>query len=208
MLPSRKVSSQESKGVNMAVGPGGLPTYLVSDRDLAHASSLGRSSCWVTTKSTGAIETVSSLDLGHNVIGSCLLEYCGVDLRVVGPQRGPTAGGEQSQKWFDGGCWPTKACDSPPWESPRLLWAAIEGMLGVIYSVDGCVVQPPVPDGWKWLAVRRLPHVGREETMFLARQEGKLHLYGSASVVAPSREDELLICLGSSAEGTITRRST
>lgn len=137
----------------------------------------------------------------------------------------------QFSEWFDGESLANRGVRLSPWEPPRLLWAAVEGMLGVVHSTEGCVVQPLVPDRWKWLAVRRLPHGGREETMFMARQNGRLHVYGSlemlssdlphaeydrdvsdlvkslhqdVSVVALAREDELLICIGSSAEGTIT----
>ncbi|HEX2988987.1 MAG TPA: hypothetical protein VHS06_12575, partial [Chloroflexota bacterium] len=137
----------------------------------------------------------------------------------------------QFSEWFDGESLANRGMRLSPWEPPRLLWAAVEGMLGVVHSIDGCLVQPLVPGHWKWVAVRHLPHAQREETMFLARQGGKLHIYGNAhglssdlpftryeqdvsdgtrclhpdaSVVALMRKDDLLVCLGNSADRTIT----
>ncbi|MHB1161228.1 MAG: hypothetical protein ACYC3V_13000 [Chloroflexota bacterium] len=73
------------------IGPGGLPTYLISDEELAHGSSLGNAACWVPTKSTGAVERVFALNAGLDVFGACLLRCCGSGLRVPGPQPSPLA---------------------------------------------------------------------------------------------------------------------
>lgn len=146
------------------------------------------------------------------------------------PLRYNTVPGQFSE-WFDGESLANRGMRLSPWEPPRLLWAAMEGLLGVAHSVGGCAVQPLVPDHWKWLAVRDMPHASGRTTMFLARQEGQLHLYGSgpglstdlphegyerdvsgsvraadpnAHPVALRRQDELLVCVGSSADVTIT----
>jgi len=146
------------------------------------------------------------------------------------PLRYNTVPGQFSE-WFDGESLANRGMRLSPWEPPRLLWAAVEGMLGVVHSLDGYVMQPLMPPRWKWLAVRRLPNGEHHETLFLVRQEGRLHLYGrvnklraafpidsydrdvsegvrclhpDAHVVALARNDEVMICVGSSADGSIT----
>ncbi len=82
-------AGREYHPVSTAVGPSGLPTYVVSSEGLAHGSSLGNAGCWLTTKSTGAIESVFGLEDGQNVFGACLLSYSETGHRLIGPQRGP-----------------------------------------------------------------------------------------------------------------------
>ncbi len=146
------------------------------------------------------------------------------------PLRFNTVPGQFSE-WFDGESLANRGMRLSPWEPPRLLWAAIEGALGVVHSIDGCIVEPLVPARWKWMGVRDLLHGGRRESLFFARQKGELHLYGTisrlgsshpheryeqdvsgsvttlhpdANVLALSRVGELLVAVGSSAEGAIT----
>ena len=54
-----------------------LPSYVVPDTDLEMGASLGNSSCWVTTKGTGDIESVFSTFLGEKVTWShlCTLQW-------------------------------------------------------------------------------------------------------------------------------------
>src|SRR5690348_10862721 len=56
-----------------------LPSYCVPDTDLEMGASLGNSSCWITTKGTGDIESVFSTHLGQKVLGALCVRY-----RVVG----------------------------------------------------------------------------------------------------------------------------
>ena len=56
-----------------------LPSYCVPDTDLEMGASLGNSSCWITTKGTGDIESVFSTYLGQKVLGALCIRY-----RVVG----------------------------------------------------------------------------------------------------------------------------
>ncbi len=58
----------------------------------------------------------------------------------------------------------------------RMLWAAITGLLGVEHHLEGCTVHPHLPDRWKWAVVREMSHGDGEETIFLSRQNGKLHM--------------------------------
>ncbi len=146
------------------------------------------------------------------------------------PLRYNTVPGQFSE-WFDGESLANRGMRVSPWEPPRLLWAALEGMLGVVHSAEECIVQPLIPPRWKWVAVRDLPHGGHLETLFLARQKGKLHLYGvfsrlssgypteeydrdlsamvrclhlDAHMVALGKGDDLLVCVGSAANQSVT----
>ena len=146
------------------------------------------------------------------------------------PLRYNTVPGQFSE-WFDGQSLANRGMRLSPWEPPRLVWAAIEGMVGVVHSIEGCILQPLVPSRWKWLAARGLPHAGSMESFFLARQAGKLHLYGNmqnltadmpkeqydrdvsdsvislhpdTNVVALAREGEIIIFVGNTADRTIT----
>jgi hypothetical protein len=139
----------------------------------------------------------------------------------------------QFSEWFDGESLVNRGMRLSPWEPPRMLWAAITGMLGIQHHLGGCTIEPHVPDRWKWLAVRRMPHADGEDTLFLARLNGQLHLFHGplhgglatelphtgyerdvtqsieslhpdAHVVALARADEVLVCIGSSAPETVT----
>ncbi|HEX6780202.1 MAG TPA: hypothetical protein VF099_18470 [Ktedonobacterales bacterium] len=62
-----------------------LPSYVVPDTDLEMGASLGNSSCWVTTKGTGDIETVFSTFLGQKVLGAICVRYSGTGRRLQRP---------------------------------------------------------------------------------------------------------------------------
>ena len=52
-----------------------LPSYCLPDTDLEMGASLGNSSCWITTKGTGDIESVFSTYLGQKVLGALCVRY-------------------------------------------------------------------------------------------------------------------------------------
>ena len=148
-------------------------------------------------------------------------------------QRDPLANNTvpgQFSEWFHGESLVNHGMRLSPWEPPRLLWAAIEGMCGISGDGEGCSCHPLMPPGWQWIALRRLPHCGRMVSFFAGREEGHIHIYANAPLktegeltvyeedvshrvqvtdhrthrVALRTGDELLICVGSSAETTIT----
>lgn len=51
----------------------GLFTYSIADTDLAHGTSLGNARAWATSKGTGAIEGLFSIDLGLQITGSLVV---------------------------------------------------------------------------------------------------------------------------------------
>jgi glycogen debranching enzyme len=148
------------------------------------------------------------------------------------PRHNNTVPGQFSE-WFDGESLANRGMRLSPWEPPRMLWAAITGMLGLQHHSEGCTLEPHVPDRWKWLGVSRMPHGDGEETLFLARLNGQLHLFHgplhgglttdlphsgyervvtnsveslhpNAHVVALEKADEVLVCVGSSDLETAT----
>jgi len=48
----------------------GLYVYHVRESELAHGTSLGNAKCWATSKATGAVERVFSVDTGMEVFAS------------------------------------------------------------------------------------------------------------------------------------------
>src|SRR5471030_2372784 len=54
-----------------------MPSYLLAETDLEMGPSLGNSSIWLNTKSTGAIDRIFSLECGKTMIGSISLRYGG-----------------------------------------------------------------------------------------------------------------------------------
>jgi hypothetical protein len=86
-------SSQEAPDARLGLHPihfktrhvDELPSYLVPDSDLEMGASLGNSSCWVTTKGTGDIETIFSTFLGQKVLGALCVRYSGVGRRLQRP---------------------------------------------------------------------------------------------------------------------------
>jgi hypothetical protein len=69
-----------------------------------------------------------------------------------------------------------------PWEPPRFLWAAIEGVCGLTLTGDLPQIHPLVPANWKWLALRRLPYHGHEISYFAVRAQGTFHLYTTCEI--------------------------
>ncbi|MDA8146896.1 MAG: hypothetical protein M0Z27_12670 [Thermaerobacter sp.] len=151
---------------------------------------------------------------------------------VSDPRGKNTVPGEYSE-WFDGEALINCGMRLSPWEPPRYLWAALEGMAGlhVVEEAEGdCLLDPALPPAWKWLAVRRLPLRGREVSFCVVRQGKKLRvhatcpfktvlpqehwgrdatdrvecLHEAVEPLAFSREGEHLIFLGNTAQAAVT----
>ena len=56
-----------------------------------------------------------------------------------------------------------------PWDPPRYLWAAIEGVVGLDPSGDGVSLHPRLSADWKWLAVQNLLYRKRRLCYFAVR---------------------------------------
>ena len=57
--------------------PHALPYYTVPDDGLEMGASLGNSALWVTTKGTGAIERVFSVDAGQSLVNAINVRFAG-----------------------------------------------------------------------------------------------------------------------------------
>lgn len=55
----------------------------IADSELVVGSSLGNDKCWVTSKGTGAVQSLFSVDLGKNVFGSFQLRYCSAEHTMI-----------------------------------------------------------------------------------------------------------------------------
>ncbi|MDD3925419.1 MAG: amylo-alpha-1,6-glucosidase [bacterium] len=134
----------------------------------------------------------------------------------------------QFSEWFDGENLINHGMRLSPWEPPRYLWAVVEGLFGIEGTVDGCRLDPMMPDDWRWMSIHRLPVRGELVTVFMSRIAGELyfHIRGKAEsdynsetydedisslfqpldidahLTAFRRTGEISVCIGSSsAEG-------
>ncbi|HWE60897.1 MAG TPA: amylo-alpha-1,6-glucosidase, partial [Chloroflexota bacterium] len=55
----------------------------------------------------------------------------------------------QFGEWFDGESLTNRGMRLSPWEPPRFLWAAVEGICGVVLQPGTPKIQPLVPDAWR-----------------------------------------------------------
>jgi glycogen debranching enzyme len=104
------------------------------------------------------------------------------------PRANNTVPGQFSE-WFDGENLTNRGMRLSPWEPPRFLRAAVEGVCGLMLTPDLPSITPLVPPSWKWVALRRLPYHGRELTYFAAREGEFFHLYANADVQATHDKD-------------------
>jgi glycogen debranching enzyme len=79
----------------------------------------------------------------------------------------------QFSEWFDGESLVNRGMRLSPWEAPRYLWAAVEGVCGVMMRPvpEPPRVQPLLPKDWKWVGLRNLSYHGRRISYFAARLE-------------------------------------
>lgn len=97
------------------------------------------------------------------------------------PRTNNTVPGQFSE-WFDGESLVNRGMRLSPWEPPRFLWAAIEGVCGVSPRPEGIRARPLLPADWKWVALRRLPYHGQERTFFAGRQHSQLRFYSTVAL--------------------------
>jgi hypothetical protein len=104
-------------------------------------------------------------------------EHYGVD-----PQRYNTVPGQFSE-WFDGESLANRGMRLSPWEPPRFLWAAVEGVCGFVLTPELPRVNPLLPEGWSWVALRDAPYHGQPFSYFLVREaEGGVRAFATCSI--------------------------
>ena len=91
------------------------------------------------------------------------------------PRRNNTVPGQFSE-WLHGETLTNEGMMLSPWDPPRYLWAAVEGVAGLDPSGDGVTLNPRLANNWKWLGVQNLPFRGKSLTFFVVRTPG-LQLY-------------------------------
>ncbi len=130
----------------------------------------------------------------------------------------------QFSEWSDGLTLVNRGMRLSPWESPRFLWAAIEGLAGIKMGPSGITLAPRIPADWYWLRVHNVLYQGGSLSFFLTREGDELHAYTpnmfgggvkqhvyeevlsdgaetittGLSTMVLRKGDETLICLGSS----------
>ena len=135
----------------------------------------------------------------------------------------------QFSEWFDGESLVNRGMRLSPWEPPRFLWAAVEGVAGLMVSPDKPGVNVLRPPDWKWVAAAEVCYHGSRLSFFAARQGDKLQVYTNTEFeydgrqevfaqdisgrisaqhagvhgVALKREGRVLVALGSSLEEAV-----
>lgn len=86
----------------------------------------------------------------------------------------------QFSEWFDGESLINRGMRLSPWEPPRFLWAAVEGVGGLMLSPEEPGINPLIPPDWKWVGAEDIPYHGESLTWFAGRMDGEINLYANA----------------------------
>lgn len=151
-------------------------------------------------------------------------QHYGVDPRIYNTVPG------QFSEWFDGESLSNRGMRLSPWEPPRFLWAAIEGVCGLMLTPGPPRINPLIPAHWKWVGLRNLAYHGGLISYFLVREGGAgfrvystgivdsdwdVSLYhedasdyvrvfsDAAAVISLSRDDGLAVFIGNTSMQTI-----
>jgi hypothetical protein len=104
---------------------------------------------------------------------------------AANPKMNNTVPGQFSE-WFDGESLINRGMRLSPWEPPRFLWAAIEGVCGLMVTTAEPRINPLVPQSWRWVGVRRLRYHGKEISFFATRHAGTFHICATGPVDSAS----------------------
>ncbi len=102
------------------------------------------------------------------------------------PRKNTTVPGQFSE-WFDGESLVNRGMRLSPWEPPRFLWAAVEGVCGLVLQPGSPKINPLVPTSWLWVGLRRVPYHGDEFSFFATREmkhdpQAPFHIYATLDV--------------------------
>lgn len=100
---------------------------------------------------------------------------------AVNPKQNHTVPG-QFGEYFDGESLINRGMRLSPWEPPRFLWAAVEGVCGLMLTNESPRINPLIPLAWKWIALKRLPYHGSELTYFAVRTRDGVRIYTTADI--------------------------
>ncbi len=85
----------------------------------------------------------------------------------------------QFGEWFDGESLINRGMRLSPWEPPRFLWAAVEGVCGFMMGPEEPGIRPLIPREWLWCAAARVPYHGEMISAFAGRTGDGLHVYAN-----------------------------
>ncbi len=85
------------------------------------------------------------------------------------PKMNNTAPGQFSE-WFHGESLENRGMRLSPWEPPRFLSAAIEGVCGLMPRPGTPYISPLIPSHWSWAGIRELPYHGSYLSYFIVRE--------------------------------------
>lgn len=147
----------------------------------------------------------------------------------IDPQRNNTVPGQFSE-WFDGESSANRGMRLSPWEPPRFLWAAVEGVCGLVLLPGAPQVNPLMPTDWNWVALRDVPYHGRPFSYFIVREaDSDVRVYATSGIdcdwrtenysadvsddvwiytkdaiaIALRREEDLVLLIGNTGAATI-----
>lgn len=103
---------------------------------------------------------------------------------LIDPLKNNTVPGQFSE-WFDGNSLVNRGMRLSPWEPPRLLWAAVQGMCGVKAGDGKLFVSPINSARWKWLGLRRMPYWDGFFTYFATFEDSGVQIYSNKEVDTP-----------------------
>jgi hypothetical protein len=85
----------------------------------------------------------------------------------------------QFSEWFEGESLINRGMKLSPWEPPRFLWAAMEGVCGLMVQPDAPGIRPLVPPDWRWVAAARVAYHGSPLTFFAVREGSEMRVYSN-----------------------------
>ena len=85
----------------------------------------------------------------------------------------------QFSEWLHGETLTNEGMMLSPWDPPRYLWAAMEGVGGLDPSGDGVTLHPRLASDWKWLGVQNLPYRGKRADLLRRPRPGHCRLYAN-----------------------------
>ena len=85
----------------------------------------------------------------------------------------------QFSEWFDGESLVNRGMRLSPWEPPRFLWAAVEGVCGMMLSTGDPGIKPLIPSDWQWVGAVGVRYHGKPVTFFAARMDDGMHVFAN-----------------------------
>jgi glycogen debranching enzyme len=92
-------------------------------------------------------------------------------------------------EWFDGESLMNRGMRLSPWEPPRFLWAAVEGICGIMVSPGEPGIRPLLPPDWKWASAMGVCYHGGRITAFAGRMGERVHVWANTEFKSTGTKD-------------------